>query len=92
VSIYAATVDSLEETEKVAAPLSFPVAWGVEREVGDKLGAFWEEKRDHIQPTEFIVSRKGRLLSSTYSSSPLGRVDPDEALTLMKMIVNSRKK
>ena len=92
VSVYAATVDSLEETQKVAEPLSFPVAWGVQRELGDKLGSFWEEKRDHIQPTEFIVSRKGRLLSSTYSSSPLGRVDPDEALALMKFIANSRKK
>ena len=42
VSIFAATVDSLEDTQKVAAPLSFPVAWGVERELGDKLGSFWE--------------------------------------------------
>ncbi len=90
-SIIAATVDSLEDTQKVAEPLSFPVAWGVERELGDKLGAFWEERRNHIQPTEFIISKKGRILSSTYSSSPVGRVDPDEAVTLMKFIVNSRK-
>jgi hypothetical protein len=68
------------------------VAWGVERELGDKLGSFWEERRDHIQPTEFIVTGKGRILSSTYSSSPVGRVDPDEALSLMKIIINSRKK
>lgn len=92
VSIFAATVDSLEDTQKVAEPLSFPVAWGVERELGDKLGSFWEERRDHIQPTEFIVTGKGRILSSTYSSSPVGRVDPDEALSLMKIIINSRKK
>ncbi|MFT6436313.1 MAG: hypothetical protein ACJAVI_004379 [Candidatus Azotimanducaceae bacterium] len=68
------------------------MAWGVERELGDKLGSFWEERRDHIQPTEFIVTGKGRILSSTYSSSPVGRVDPDEALSLMKIIINSRKK
>jgi len=90
VSVFAATVDSLEETASVALPLSFPVAWGVDRELGDLLGAFWETRRDHIQPTEFLVNKKGRVLSSTYSTSPLGRMDADETVTLMKMITASK--
>lgn len=86
VSVFAATVDSLAETTKVAQSLSFPVAWGVDKQLGDLLGAFWENRRDHIQPTEFLVNKKGRVLSSTYSTSPLGRMDADETVTLMKMI------
>ena len=86
VSVFAATVDSLAETTKVARSLSFPVAWGVDKQLGDLLGAFWENRRDHIQPTEFLVNKKGRVLSSTYSTSPLGRMDADETVTLMKMI------
>jgi len=91
VSVFAATVDSLEDTVKVAERLSFPVAWGVDRELGTLLGAFWENRRDHIQPTEFLVNQKGRVLSSTYSSSPLGRMDADETVTLMKMITASKR-
>lgn len=86
VSVFAATVDSLAETTQVAQSLSFPVAWGVDKQLGDLLGAFWENRRDHIQPTEFLVNKKGRVLSSTYSTSPLGRMDADETVTLMKMI------
>lgn len=70
--------------------LSFPVAWGVEREIGHQLGAFWHEANNFMQPTEFLINKKGRILASTYSSSPIGRMDPAEALVLTKFLA-SRK-
>ena len=85
-SIIAASVDPLEKTEEVFGSLTFPVAWGVDRELGNKLGSFWEEQRNFIQPTEFVVSNTGHIYSSTYSSSPLGRIDPDEALVLIQFL------
>jgi len=91
VSIIAASVDSKEKAAEVGAPLSFPVAWGVERTLGDQIGAFWDERRDFIQPSEFVVNQSGRVLSSTYSSSPIGRTDPEEALVLIKFISNMKK-
>jgi peroxiredoxin len=89
-SLYAASVDPLEKALEVGEPLSFSVAWGVERELGNMLGSFWDEERDFIQPTEFIVNQNGKVLSSTYSSSPVGRTDPEEALVLLKFLA-SRK-
>lgn len=79
-------MDSKEKTLEVASNLPFPVCYGVSRAVGDRIGAWWEERRDHIQPSEFLLNRKGRVLSSTYSSSPLGRMDPAETLSLVKML------
>ncbi len=39
-----------------------------------------EEWRDIVQPSEFIVGRDGRVVASSYSSGPLGRIDaPDVA-------------
>ena len=90
-SIVAASVDSEEKTAEVAADLGFPVAHGVTRAIGDRIGAWWEERRDHIQPSEFVLTGRGRVLSSTYSSSPIGRVDPEETLTLLR-ILSSRPK
>ena len=89
-SIFAASVDSLEKAQEVSESLSFPVAWGVDRELGDKLGSFWDQRGDFIQPTELIINHKGRVVSSTYSSSPVGRADPAEVLTLLKYL-NARK-
>ncbi len=76
----------------MASGLSFPVGWGVDRDLGDAIGAFWDERRDFIQPSEFVINQKGRVLSSTYSSSPIGRVDPGEALVLINFLAQSRKK
>jgi peroxiredoxin len=90
-SIYAASVDSLEKAEEVAATVSFPIAWGVDRALGNLLGSFWEERRDFIQPTEFIVNNKGLIYSSTYSSSPVGRTDPEEALAALRFYIERDK-
>jgi peroxiredoxin len=82
----AATSEGAEKTAEVAAGLPFPVAHSVSREQGDLIGAWWEEKRDFIQPSEFILNHKGRVMHSTYSSSPVGRTDPEETLVLLNFL------
>ncbi len=79
-----------EQTSEVAADLSFPVAYGMNREQGDAIGAWWEERRDHIQPSEFVLASNGTVMFSTYSNAPVGRMDPDETLLLLKMVAASR--
>ena len=83
-------MDSLEKTQEVAEPLNFPVAYGVTREIGNALGSWWDERRDFIQPSEFVLNRQGKVMFSTYSNSPVGRMDPAETLTLIKYL-NSLK-
>lgn len=85
-------MDDEDKTAEVAADLSFPVAWGMSRTDGDAIGAWWEERRDHIQPSEFILRGDGRVIASTYSNSPVGRMDPAETLSLIKIIVSMAKK
>lgn len=77
---------------EVMAPLDIPVAYGMTREDGDAIGAWWDERRDHIQPSEFVLSQSGKVLMSTYSNSPVGRMDPAELLTLIKFLNSQRKK
>ena len=89
-SILAGTNDSQEQTLEVAKDLGFPVAFGMTRADADTIGAWWEPRRNHIQPSEFIITQTGRVLSSSYSSSPVGRMDPAEALTLMGFLTRLR--
>ena len=90
VSIIAGTVDSEEKTAEVAAELGFPVAHGITHEDADCIGAWWEPRRDHIQPSEFVLSRSGKVMMSTYSNSPVGRMDPGETLSLIKYLNDQR--
>ena len=90
VSIIAGSVDAEDKTAEVAAELGFPVAWGMTREMGDKFGAWWDEERAFIQPSEFFITGSGEVLASTYSSSPVGRMDPEDAVTLARFIIGRR--
>jgi|TARA_B100002003_G_scaffold249757_1_gene286971 hypothetical protein len=76
----------------VAADLGFPVAFGVTHEDGDAIGAWWEDRRDHIQPSEFVLSGSGKVMMSTYSNSPVGRMDPAETLSVITYLNSLRAK
>jgi hypothetical protein len=68
------------------------VAYGVTRQQADALGAWWDDRREFIQPTEFMLTRKGKVMFSTYSNAPVGRMDPAETLTLIKFLNAQRAK
>jgi peroxiredoxin len=91
VSVVAGSVDSEAKTLEVAADVSFPVAFGMTRHDAERIGAWWDERGDYLQPSEFLLMGAGRVLSSTYSSSPVGRVDPVEALSLLRFMDSRRK-
>ena len=74
----------------MAEDLEIPIAYGVNRDQGNALGAWWDERRDFIQPSEFVLSQSGRVMFSTYSNSPVGRMDPAETLTLLQFL-NAQK-
>ena len=84
-SVYAVSVDSLEQArEVVARGISFPVAYGATREDGEKVGAWWSEDHGgHIEPAEFLLGRGGVVLGSMYASGPVGRIRVAEALRLI---------
>jgi hypothetical protein len=73
----------------VADELSFPLAEGATRADADALGAWWEDRRGIIQPAEFITDADGTVLTSSYSSGPIARMDAADAI---KFIVFTEKK
>ncbi|MDG2421129.1 MAG: hypothetical protein P8N40_05475 [Gammaproteobacteria bacterium] len=83
-------VDSEEKTAEVAGDLGFPVAFGMTKAQGESMGSWWDEKRECIQPSEFLLSKSGKVLISVYSNGPVGRMDPEETLTLIKYLNEQR--
>ena len=81
-TIYAVSVDSLENATEVAGQgLTFPVAYGATQEDAEKIGAWWSEDRGgYIQPAEFLLGRGGTVLGAMYASGPVGRMGADEAV------------
>lgn len=81
--VFAASVDPIDKAREVAAEVSFPVGFGVTREMADQLGSWWEDRRSIIQPAEFVLGADGKVLASSYSDGPIGRID---AADVIKMI------
>jgi peroxiredoxin len=83
VKVLAASVDPLEKARDVAAELSFPIAYGVTREQADSIGAWWEDRRAIVQPSEFLLAADGKVRAATYSSGPIGRIDAADVVKLV---------
>ncbi len=88
--VVAASVDEIDKAREVAGEVSFPVAHGVTREMADALGSWWEDRRGIIQPSEFIVGEDGKIVTSSYSSGPIGRFDAADVVKIINFY-ESRK-
>jgi hypothetical protein len=90
VTIIAASVDDEEKAGEVAAEVSFAVAHSATRADGDAVGAWWEERRGIIQPSEILIGNDSKVVTSSYSSGPLGRMDAEDVVKMVTMYL-SRK-
>ncbi len=80
VAILGASADSVEDSADILNDVSFPIAVGVTKQQADSIGAWWNAERGIIQPSEFILDGEGKVVSSTYSSTPIGRIEPGDVV------------
>ncbi len=90
VKVVAASVDDVEKAQEVADEVNFPVGHGVSRDIADALGSWWEDRRQIIQPSEFIVGADGNVVACSYSDGPLGRIDAGDVVKMVNFY-ESRK-
>lgn len=83
IGVVAASVDPIDKAKEVAAETNFPIGYGVTREDADKLGSWWEERRQIIQPTEFVLKGDNTIVNSSYSDGPLVRLQPSEVIGMV---------
>lgn len=90
--IVAASVDPLDKAKEVAAEVGYPVAYGVTREMADRIGGWWEDRRGIVQPSEFLVGANGKVMASSYSSGPIGRIEAADVVKLINFYEKQAKK
>ena len=91
-TIIAPSVDSFDQATEVAnRGFHFKIAYGATKADGDLLGAWWEDNRGYIQPTDFIIGRGGTVLGSMYGSGQVGRMSADEVFNFITSRENRRR-
>ncbi len=91
VSVVAASVDPLDKAKDVADEVNFPIGYGVTRDIADKLGSWWEERRQIIQPSEFIVGADGKVRASSYADGPVGRMLAEDVIRFVTFLESQKK-
>ena len=91
VKVVAASVDPLDKAQEVASELNFPVGYGVTRDIADQLGSWWEDRRQIIQPSEFVLNAENKVMASSYSDGPLGRIDAGDVVRLVNFYQSMKK-
>ncbi len=91
VSVVAASVDPLDKAKEVADEVNFPIGHGVTRDIANAMGSWWEERRQIIQPSAFVVGPENTVLASCYSDGPIGRVTGDDIVKFVTFQQAQRK-
>ena len=91
-TLVAASVDPIEKAREVADEVNFPVGYGVTREMANTLGSWWEERRQIIQPSEFLLGPDGKVMASSYSDGPIGRMDAEDIVKVVNFYESMKNK
>ncbi len=90
ISVVAASIDPEDKAKEVADEVNFPVGFEVTRDIADALGSWWEDRRQIIQPSEFILGEDNKVVASSYADGPLGRIQAEDVVKLVNFY-ESRK-
>lgn len=93
ISVVAASIDPEDKAKEVTNEVNFPVGFEVTRDIADALGSWWEDRRQIIQPSEFIIKPDGSsILGSSYSDGPLGRIDAGDVIKIVNFYESQKNK
>jgi hypothetical protein len=48
------------------------------------LAAWWDDRRNIIQPAGFVVGTNNKIIVSSYSDDPLGRIEFADVVSLIR--------
>lgn len=87
ITVVAASTDPADKARETVSEhsLTFPVGYGLSlKETAEALGAFYEERRNVLQATGFVMKPDKTIVVSQYSSGPIGRLVWQDILGLVQ--------
>lgn len=85
-AVVAASVDNEADTRQLVDSLkiTFPVGFGIDpAQVCAATGAYWEERRNIVQATGFLLRPDGHIVTAVYSSAQIGRFIASDVLRVI---------
>jgi peroxiredoxin len=92
IAVVAASTDPLDKARQTVSEQSvtFPVGYGLPlKETAAAVGAFFDERRNILQATGFVLKPDKRIVVAQYSSGPIGRLVWQDVLGLVQHMKKS---
>jgi peroxiredoxin len=89
VNVFAASSDTMVDALELIADknLTFPVGYKLDPEGVSRLtGAFYEEGKGYLHAAGFVLDPTGVVAVAAYSTGPIGRMAPANALAEIKYL------
>lgn len=65
--------------------VTFPMGYGLPlHQTAEKLGAYYEDRREILHATGFLLQPDGVISVAVYSSGPIGRLVAEDVLRLVR--------
>ena len=83
IPVFALSTDDQEKAAEMVDKhgLTFPVLYGVDGpKTSQTWGSYYEEKRNILHATGFILRPGGAIAHATYSTGPVGRLGAKDAM------------
>ena len=80
-------MDTEEEARKTIAEcdIDFPVAYGADsKALSERTGCFYEERRQILHSTGYLLRPDGTIAVAVYSTGPIGRLVWQDVLALVQ--------
>lgn len=88
-SVYALSTDPLDQAAITVEQhgLDFPVIYGVDGpKTAELLGAWYEARRNIVQPANFILNPKREIVQLSMAMGPIGRFTTEDVLRNLKFM------
>jgi len=95
VRLLAASADCIEDATKTVKEqqLTFPVAYDLDaKEVSAATGAFYDEDKGFIHASGYLLNRQGTIIVASYSTGAIGRLTPQDCITLITYLQSKQVK
>jgi len=89
VKVIAASADTRANAESTVdrLGLSFPVGYELPlQETAKRFGAYYEKRRSILHATGFLITPTGKVAVASYSSGPIGRLEPADVVKLVRTL------
>ena len=83
ISVVAASSDPQDKAAEMATNIGLPLGFGVNQELIESLGGYWQATRHFAQPAEFLLDPNNKIVQLSYSDGPLARTEAADVIKLV---------